>query len=99
MTYIRTAPTVALAILCITTIIAGIGTLIAVAPDVVPEIRKSQEETKLYEDGSYILNMGEFSIVGCAPLHPWNGEIVTGWCMDGGDNPLGYFKRGMWVWR
>lgn len=80
-------------------VVVTLAALAAVAPDIIPEIRKDLNESRLYEDGSYIYSVGNFSIVGCAPIHPWNNELVTGWCMDGGTNPLGHIKRGVWEWK
>ena len=73
-------------------------TMFTAAPAVQPTIRVGPSESRLWEDGSYNLSLGKFSIVGCAPVHPWNSELVAGWCMDGGTSALGYFSRGTWVW-
>lgn len=96
---IAAAATIAL-LLTIGGIVGGsIAVLVAVAPDVVPELRANNlNESRLYEDGSYVLSVGKYAIVGCAPLHPWNSELVIGWCLDGGTFPLGSIKRGVWVW-
>ncbi len=88
------------AVVLIIGIAIGLGMLVAVAPDVIPTVElESRGINRLWEDGSFIVSpLDKISITGCLPLHPWNGEIVLGWCMDGGTSPLGYFERDAWIW-
>lgn len=34
----------------------------------------------LYEDGSFIVSVGELSISGCLPMHTWNGSLTLSSC-------------------
>ncbi len=81
-------------------VLVGVGAALLaawIAPDIIPSLIHAPRDTTLWEDGSYAVSLGEFSLTGCVPLHPWNGEIVTGWCLDGGESWLGHFRRGTFV--
>ncbi len=82
----------------ISVLVAAAALLASVAPDAVPSITPGSTESTLWEDGSYMFSIANFTISGCAPVHFWNDELVLGWCLDGGSSPIGYFDRDSFVW-
>jgi hypothetical protein len=56
--------------------------LFALFPDTIPSINPAYGSNGWTEDGSYYFDFGSFSVTGCSPLSPWNGEWSFSPCLD-----------------
>ncbi len=70
-------------LLALITGILALGVLGALYPDTVPSVQPAYgDTTKLWEDGSYGLTIGDYQVVGCLPVSPWNGVWSVSPCID-----------------